>query len=179
MLVLRVYYKLQTCLYLPANGIVQGMRPIVGYNYGAREYGRVRRIFFTGLALSAGIMVAGTVLCWAVPGSLIGLFSTNAETIAAGSTALRIISIGFIISSVSVISCGALEGLGMGGPSLLISLLRYAVLIIPAAFLLSRVLGASGVWHAFWVTEAVAAAVSWGICRRKVFSGQTMENTET
>ena len=155
------------------------MRPIVGYNYGAREYGRVRRIFFTGLALSAGIMVAGTVLCWAVPGSLIGLFSTSAETIAAGSTALRIISIGFIISSVSVISCGALEGLGMGGPSLLISLLRYAVLIIPAAFLLSRVLGASGVWHAFWVTEAVAAAVSWGICRRKVFSGQTMENTET
>ena len=178
-LVLGVYYKLQTFLYLPANGIVQGMRPIVGYNYGAREYGRVRRIFFTGLALSAGIMVAGTVLCWAVPGSLIGLFSTNAETIAAGSTALRIISIGFIISSVSVISCGALEGLGMGGPSLLISLLRYAVLIIPAAFLLSRVLGASGVWHAFWVTEAVAAAVSWGICRRKVFSGQTMENTET
>ena len=113
-LVLGVYYKLQTFLYLPANGIVQGMRPIVGYNYGAREYGRVRRIFFTGLALSAGIMVAGTVLCGAVPGSLIGLFSTNAETIAAGSTALRIISIGFIISSVSVISCGALEGLGMG-----------------------------------------------------------------
>src|SRR5699024_4523809 len=113
-LVLGVYYKLQTFLYLPANGIVQGMRPIVGYNYGAKENGRVRQIFCTGLALSAGIMVLGTVLCWAVPGSLIGLFSSSAQTIAVGSTALRIISVGFIIYSVSVISCGALAGRGMG-----------------------------------------------------------------
>ncbi len=169
-LVLGVYYKLQTFLYLPANGIVQGMRPIVGYNYGAREQGRVRRIFLTGLALSAGIMVAGTVLCWTVPGSLIGLFSANPETVAAGSTALRIISLGFIVSSVSVIACGALEGLGMGGPSLLISLLRYAILIIPAAFLLSRALGPEGVWHAFWLTEAAAAAFSWLLCRRRAFA---------
>ena len=169
-LVLGVYYKLQTFLYLPANGIVQGMRPIVGYNYGAKENGRVRQIFSTGLALSAGIMVLGTVLCWAVPGSLIGLFSSSAQTIAVGSTALRIISVGFIISSVSVISCGALEGLGMGGPSLLISLLRYAVVILPLAFVLNLLWGPVGVWHAFWITEVIASAVSWAVCRKKVFS---------
>src|SRR5699024_10773366 len=63
-LVRGVYYKLQTSLYLPANGIVQGVRPLVGYNYGAKEPARVRQIFLTGLALSAGIMVLGTVLCW-------------------------------------------------------------------------------------------------------------------
>ena len=153
-----------------ANGIVQGMRPIVGYNYGAKENGRVRQIFCTGLALSAGIMVLGTVLCWAVPGSLIGLFSSSAQTIAVGSTALRIISVGFIISSVSVISCGALEGLGMGGPSLLISLLRYAVVILPLAFVLNLLWGPVGVWHAFWITEVIASAVSWAVCRKKVFS---------
>ena len=169
-LVLGVYYKLQTFLYLPANGIVQGMRPIVGYNYGAKENGRVRQIFSTGLALSAEIMVLGTVLCWAVPGSLIGLFSSSAQTIAVGSTALRIISVGFIVSSVSVISCGALEGLGMGGPSLLISLLRYAVVILPLAFVLNLLWGPVGVWYAFWITEVIAAAVSWAICRKKVFS---------
>ena len=169
-LVLGVYYKLQTFLYLPASGIVQGMRPIIGYNYGAREHKRVRKIFMTGLTLSVGIMAVGTVLCWVVPDWLIGLFSSNAETIAVGNTALRIISLGFIISAVSVISCGALEGLGMGGPSLLISLLRYALCIIPVAFVLSRIWGAVGVWHAFWVTEVVAAAVSWQICRRNVFS---------
>ena len=87
-----------------------------------------------------------------------------------GSTALRIISVGFIISSVSVISCGALEGLGMGGPSLLISLLRYAVVILPLAFVLNLLWGPVGVWHAFWITEVIAAAVSWAVCRKKVFS---------
>ena len=169
-LVLGVYYKLQTFLYLPASGIVQGMRPIVGYNYGAREYGRVRKIFFTGLALSAGIMAVGTVLCWAVPGQLVGMFSANAQTIQAGSAALRIISLGFIISAVSVIACGVLEGLGMGFPSLVISLLRYVLCIIPAAFVLSRLWGVNGVWHAFWATEVLAALVSWQICCRKVFA---------
>ena len=169
-LVLGVYYKLQTFLYLPASGIVQGMRPIVGYNYGAREYGRVRKIFFTGLGLSAGIMAVGTVLCWAVPGQLVGMFSANAQTIQAGSAALRIISLGFIISAVSVIACGVLEGLGMGFPSLVISLLRYVLCIIPAAFVLSRLWGVNGVWHAFWATEVLAALVSWWICCRKAFA---------
>ena len=62
-LVLGVYYKLQTFLYLPANGIVQGMRPIIGYNFGAGEYARVRKIYRMALVLSACIMTAGTVLC--------------------------------------------------------------------------------------------------------------------
>ena len=166
-LVLGVYYKLQTFLYLPANGIVQGMRPIIGYNYGAGEHARVQKIFRTALLLSAGIMAVGTVLCWAAPESLIGLFSENPETVAAGAEALRIISLGFIVSSVSVIASGALEGLGMGGPSLVISLLRCLLLIIPLAFSLSRFLQAAGVWHAFWATEAVAAAVSYLLYRKK------------
>ena len=167
-LVLGVYYKLQTFLYLPANGIVQGMRPIVGYNYGAGEYTRVEKIYRVALALSVCIMTVGTVLCWLIPGQLIGLFSTSSETIAAGSTALRIISIGFVVSSVSIISCGALEGLGMGGPSLIISLLRYALLIIPIAFILSRFFEAVGVWYAFWITELVTAMISHSLYRKKV-----------
>ena len=165
-LVLGVYYKLQTFLYLPANGIVQGMRPIIGYNFGAKEYGRVAKIYRVALLLSAAIMAVGTALCWAIPDQLIGLFSESAETIAAGSTALRLISIGFVISSLSVISSGALEGLGMGSPSLAISLLRYVALILPLAFVLSRFFSASGVWHAFWVTEFLTAGVSYALYRR-------------
>lgn len=167
-LVLGVYYKLQTFLYLPANGIVQGMRPIIGYNFGAKEYGRVEKIYRVALTLSACIMAVGTILCWLMPSQLIGLFSTNADTIAVGSTALRIISIGFIVSSISIISCGALEGLGMGTPSLIISLLRYALLIIPVAFILSRLFDAVGVWHAFWITELVTAIIAYCVYRKKV-----------
>ena len=110
-------------------------------------------------------MAAGTLLCWLIPGPLIGLFSSNADTIAAGSTALRIISIGFVVSSVSIISSGALEGLGMGGPSLAISLLRYVFLIIPAAFILSRLFGAVGVWHGFWITELITAITAYFLYR--------------
>lgn len=159
--VLGVYYKLQTFLYLPANGIVQGMRPIIGYNYGAKETKRVKKIYRTALILSASIMLLGTAICLAIPGQLIGLFTTNPQTIEAGTSALRIISAGFIVSAVSVTSAGALEGLGMGTPSLLISILRYVVIIIPCAFILSRLIGVTGVWNAFWVSELVTAIVAY------------------
>ena len=165
--VLGVYYKLQTFLYLPANGIVQGMRPLVGYNYGAREYARVRRICLTALALAAGIMAFGTLLCQAMPEALISPFTQNAETVRAGAAALRVISLGFIVSTVSVIASGALEGLGIGAPSFVISLLRYAVITIPAAFILSRFLGAAGVWHAFWLAELCTAGAAYFIYRRR------------
>ena len=81
---------------------------------------------------------------------------------------MRIISAGFIISAVSVTASGTLEGLGKGVPSLLISLCRFIVVIIPAAFLLSRCFGAGGVWNAFWVTEAITAAASLIIYRKSV-----------
>lgn len=170
-LVLGVYYKLQTFLYLTSNGIVQGMRPLIGYNYGAGEHARMRRIYELVLLMSGAIMLVGTILFLAVPEWLMGLFATDPATISAGASALRIISAGFMISAVSVTSSGALEGLGMGMPSLVISLFRYVIIIIPAAFILSRFFGAYGVWNAFWVAEVVAAAVSLIVYRRCVNRG--------
>ena len=81
------------------------------------------------------IMAAGTLLCLTIANTLIGAFTDNAETIIAGGTALRIISAGFIVSTVSVTASGALEGIGMGVQSLVISLLRYIVVILPSAFI--------------------------------------------
>ena len=166
--ILGIYYKLQTFLYLPANGIVQGIRPIIGYNYGAGEYKRVKSIYRITLGLSGLIMAFGTVICMTAAAPLIGLFTENPETIQAGGTALRIISAGFIISSVSVTTSGALEGLGKGTQSLVISLCRYVVVILPAAFLLSRIFGPNGVFHAFWVTEAVTAVIALLVYRKTV-----------
>lgn len=165
-LVLGIYYKLQTFLYLTANGIIQGMRPLIGYNYGAGEQARVRQIFTDVLVMSAGIMVLGTIICLAAPAPIMALFTHTPATIAAGAEALRIIAGGFIVSAVSVTCSGALEGLGKGLPSLIISLCRYLLVILPAAFILSRFLGPTGVWHAFWLTEAVSALVSLLVYRR-------------
>ena len=163
------YFKLQTFLYLTGNGVVQGMRPLIGYNYGAGESKRVREIFRSALVLIAGVMVIGTILCMAVPQTLIGLFTSNPETIQFGKEALRLISIGFIASSVSVTVSGALEGLGKGKESLVISVLRYIAVILPLAFILIRILGAAGVWHAFWITEVVVAGISYVICKKEIF----------
>ena len=173
--ILGIYYKLQTFLYLPANGIVQGMRPIIGYNYGAKEHKRVRQIYRITLTISAAIMLIGTVICLAVPGQLIVIYTTNPETIEAGKTALRVICAGFIVSAVSVTSSGALEGLGKGVSSFIISLFRYVVIIIPVAFLLSRVFGAAGVWNAFWIAETITAVIAFVVYRKALRGASTFQ----
>ena len=158
--ILGIYYKLQTFLYFPASGIIQGMRPVIGYNFGAGERERVAKIYKTTLAMTGVIMAAGTLLCLTIANTLIGAFTDNAETIIAGGTALRIISAGFIVSTVSVTASGALEGIGMGVQSLVISLLRYIVVILPSAFILCHLFGGGAVWNAFWITEFSAAVVA-------------------
>lgn len=167
-LVLGSYYKLQTFLYLTVNGVVQGMRPLIGYNYGAGEKKRVRDIFKSALILIVGVMVIGTILCLIIPDKLIGLFTNKTNTIEIGKIALRIISLGFIVSSVPVAVSGALEGLGKGKESLVISILRYIVIMIPLAFFISRIVGATGVWHAFWITEVFMAVISGVICKKQI-----------
>ena len=160
--VLGVYYKLQTFIYLPANGIIQGMRPLMSYNYGACEYERVKKIYRITLSLIMGMMAVGMLICFIMPEQLIGMFTTNFETLEAGKIALKIISLGFIVSALSVTAAGALEALGKGVHSLIITLLRYVIIIIPLAFLLSKLFGVNGVWNAFWITEmltAIAACV--------------------
>ena len=164
--ILGIYYKLQTFLYLPANGIIQGMRPLIGYNFGARELKRVKKIFRLTLESSCVIMLFGTVICLLASGQLMGLFTTTPETIAAGSKALKIISAGFLVSAVSVTTSGALEGLGKGTQSLVISLFRYVIVIMPTAYLLSRFMGPEGVWNAFWITEMFTAIISVMVYRK-------------
>ena len=124
---------------------------------------RVKQIFFTALGLAAFVMFIGTVLCHMIPRELIGIFVKTEETAALGVTTLKIISLGFIISSISVIACGTLEGLGKGLPSLIISVFRYVVVIIPVAYILNTNLGVNGVWAAFPVTEIIVAIVSFVI----------------
>lgn len=164
-LILGIYYKLQTFIYLTANGIVQGIRPLVGFNYGAGRGDRVKGILKVSLLLGVGIMAFGTAVCMVFPDRLMGMFSENPVTILEGAKALRIISCGFVVSAVSVMLSGAFEGLGKGGPSLVISLIRYLV-IIPIAFALRGFFGAEGVWIGFVVTEVMAAVVSALMLRR-------------
>lgn len=157
---------MQTFIYLSANGIIQGIRPLMSYNQGAGEKKRVQQIFSTTLVLTSVVMAVGLVLSFMIPGPMIGLFTASEKTIQIGVQALHIISIGFVFSAVSVTCCGALEALGKGMASLWISLSRYVVVIIPVALLLSQILGAKGVFAAFPVAEVLTAVLAYGIYQK-------------
>lgn len=158
--VIGIYYKLQTFVYLPANGIIQGVRPLVGYNFGAKEYDRVKKIYRVALSMTAVIMLAGTLVCTLFSRQLISMFTTNPETIEAGIIALRTISMGFIVSTITITSSGALEGLGMGMPSLVLSLMRFIFVMMPVTLILNGIFGVKGIWNSFWVTELLVAVFS-------------------
>ena len=153
---------------LPLQGLGQGAQPIISYNYGAGEHGRVKKIYNLAMGMNAAIMAAGTIICLVGSPALIGMFTTNADTIAAGQVALRIISAGFLVSTLSVTASGSLEALGKGTQSLIISLCRYIIIMIPAAWILCRMFGPVGVWHAFWVTELLSALAAALVYKRTV-----------
>ena len=129
------------------------MRPLVGFNYGAGEIKRVKKIYHLTLCMNGVIMLLGMIICFTASPYLIGMFTDNATTISVGSNALRIICCGFLISTVSITASGALEGLSKGGQSLIISL-------IPLAFVLCKAFGPQCVFHAFWITEILTAAIA-------------------
>lgn len=157
---LGVYYKLQTFIYMPVNGLIQGMRPIIGFNYGAGETKRVKAVIRDSLLITSGIMVVGTIVAMGIPKQIFQLFDADKFLLQAGVTALRIISIGFVFSAFGVIYTGIFEALGLGKSSLCVSLLRQFIVTIPAALILSMYFGVNGVWAAFPIGEIVAAIVA-------------------
>ena len=176
-LILGVYYKLQTFIYFTISGIVQGIRPLISYNLGAGRKDRVIGIFKVTLLLSLGVMVIGTILCLAIPGQLMDIFTDTPQTMEQGAVALRIISAGFIVSAISVVISGTFEALGKGMPSLIISLLRY-IAILPIALLMSYLFQAAGVWHSFWITELLSAVVSCILFWRLFYKDCTKQSCE-
>ena len=176
-LILGVYYKLQTFIYFTISGIVQGIRPLISYNLGAGRKDRVTGIFKVTLLLSLGVMVIGTILCLAIPNQLMDIFTDTPQTMEQGAIALRIISAGFIVSAISVVISGTFEALGKGMPSLIISLLRY-IAILPIAFLMSYLFQAVGVWHSFWITELISAIVSCILFWRLFYKDCTKQSCE-
>lgn len=154
------YYKLQTFVYMPANGLIQGMRPILSFNYGAKNHGRVMDTLRCSLCVVLVIMAVGTLLFLAAPEAVLGLFNASPETLGIGVPALRILCTSFIVSSIGVVFSALFESLGMGKESLVISLLRQFLITLPLAFLLSFPFGLIGIWLSFPIAETAAAMVS-------------------
>ena len=139
--------------------MVQGIRPLISYNEGAGLYKRVSKIVLYSLIIGIIVMIIGTILFLIIPDKLISIFSSNEDTINNGAKALRIISLGFVVSTFPYIISGVFEALSKGLPSLIISIIRYLFIILPA-LLLSYYLKEMGVWLSFPITEIVAFITS-------------------
>ncbi len=156
-----LYFKLQSFVFMPVFGLTQGLLPIMGYNFGAKNKKRLLSAFRDGCAIALGIMGLGTLLFLLAPGWLLGIFSASEELLAIGIPALRIICLCFPFAALGIVVSNLFQALGRGIFSLLQSLLRQLLVLVPAAWLLARLTGqVNAVWWAFPIAECVSLAVS-------------------
>ena len=163
--ILGAYFKLQTFLIMPVSGLTNGLTPLVSYNYGARSRERILALTRFALALGAAIMAVGTVLLLLIPGPLLGLFGADQAVLDSGIPALRWIAAGLIFSGLSMVLCAVFQALGAAMTSLVISLLRQVVLILPAAYLLGLV-QVRLIWASFPLAEVLAFLAALVLFRR-------------
>ncbi len=154
--VLGIYYKLQSFVFMPCFGLNQGVMPIIGYNYGARDKNRLYSALKRGIVIAVIIMAAGTLIMWTIPDKLISIFGGTKELMEMGSSAFRIISLCFIPASAGILFTTLFQATGKGIRSLLMSFCRQLVIILPTAFILSKIFGITAVWYAFPIAEIFA-----------------------
>ena len=155
-----VYYKLWTFVYMPVSGLAQGLLPIIGYNYGAKNGERVRTAFRLTVTAAMCIMLAGAALFFLIPQRLLGLYAAGDELMAIGTPLIRIMSITFPVAAVSITIGFACSALGNGMVSMLSTCMRQLVLLVPMAGFIASRYGLNYAWYAAWISETVAVLFS-------------------
>lgn len=157
--VLGIYFRLQSFIFMPVFGLTHGVMPVIGYSYGARNRERLISALKTGCVFAFLIMLLGSLLFIIFPHKLLGIFEADAALLEIGVPALRIISTCFTSAAIGIMFSTVFQAIGQGSRSLIISLLRQLILLLPAAYLLSK-LGLFYVWFAFPISEAGSLVIS-------------------
>lgn len=160
------YFKLQSFVFMPIFGMNNGSAPIIAYNFGADRKDRLEEAMRLGVRYGVGVMAAGTVLFWLIPRQLMSLFNPSAEMMAMGVVALHIMSLNFPFAGYAIMRGAAFQALGKSVYSMNISLVRQLVLIIPLAFIFSRIGGVNMVWWAFPIAEIAGTTMAIMYTRR-------------
>ena len=167
-----IYYKMQSFVFMPVFGLNQGLMPIMGYNFGAKNKDRLHSAIRYGCIIAAFIMLCGTVIFWVFPAQILSLFNANDDILNMGIKAMRFISLSFLPAAIDIIFSTTFQAVGKGFSSMILSLLRQLVFILPAAFVLSN-FGVNAVWFAYPIAEVGALIVAiflYTRINRKVFS---------
>lgn len=151
-----VYFKLQSFIFMPVFGLNNGMVPIIAFNYGAKKKERMIQTFRLSVIYAVSILLVGMAVFQLVPDKLLLLFNASEEMLAIGIPALRAISLSYLFPGFCIITLSAFQALGHGVKSLIISLVRQLVVLLPTAYLLSLTGKLDLVWFSFPVAEIAA-----------------------
>ena len=155
-----VYYKLNSFIFMPVFGMNNGLVPILSYNYGARKPDRIKKTIKLGMKYAVAIMIFGLLLFELFPSGLLGIFDASQEMLSIGCVALRIIASSFVFAGVAIICSTVFQAIGNPLHSLIMSVCRQLLVIVPVAWLLSLSGRLALVWLAFPIAEFVSVAMS-------------------
>ena len=155
-----VYFKLNSFIFMPVFGLNSGMIPIIAYNYGARNKKRILDTTKLSIAVATAIMILGVIIFQTIPDKLLGLFDASENMLEIGVTAFRIVSISFIFAGYNIIIGSVFQALGNGVYSLIVSVVRQLVVILPIAYFLAINFGLDEIWWSYPLSEIVAVVLS-------------------
>ena len=155
-----VYFKLQSFIFMPIFGLNNGMVPIIAYNYGARKKSRIIKVMKLSIFYAMLIMAVGLAIFQLLPDRLLLLFNAGEEMLSIGVPALRIISLSFLFAGYCIVCSSVFQAFGRGTLSLLVSVARQIVVLLPVAYLLSLTGQLGLVWLAFPIAEIVSLILS-------------------
>ena len=154
------YFKLQSFIFMPVFGLNNGMVPIVAYNYGAKKPDRVKKTIKLAIFSAVAIMAVGLAAFELAPGALLSLFDASENMLAIGTPALRIIALSFVLAGFCIISMSVCQAIGNPIYSLVVSVCRQLVVLLPVAWLLSQTGNLTLVWLAFPIAELMSLTLS-------------------
>lgn len=155
-----VYFKLQSFIFMPVFGLNGGMVPIIAYNFGAGKRDRMMKTWKLGIIYAVSIMTIGTILFEFIPEVLLSMFKPSDEMLRMGVSALRIIGVHFPIAAFCIVTGTYFQSLGKSVYSMITSIMRQIVVLLPAAFLLSLIGDVTYVWWAFPIAEVMSAVAT-------------------
>lgn len=151
-----IYFKLNSFVFMPIFGMNNGLVPILSYNYGAVKYDRIKKAVKLAMACAISYMIVGLIVFQIMPDKLLMIFSVNSSVMSIGVAALKIISLSFLFAGVGIIGSTVFQAIGNPVHSLIMSVLRQLVIILPAAFLLSFLGNVDYVWWSYPIAEVVS-----------------------
>ncbi len=155
-----VYFKLQSFVFLPIFGLNNGMIPIIAYNYGAKKRTRITDTYKFAVIFAMIIMIAGMIVFELIPEMLFGMFNASEHMLSMGDVALRIIAIHFPIAAYCIVTGSLFQSLGKAVYSMINSIMRQLVVLLPTAYMLSLTGNVNNVWWAFPIAELMSATVT-------------------